>query len=335
MTALPENIFQRIVDSIRRIYGRATGRTELPQDVQDAFNSFFWSNDSAAKPVAETERVMAQPMQEGFEQRKKGYENRIRKWLNSESIRKAQGKSDREIALEFGTELLPIGEVPIEAMDFFGLDDSHVYSSESYFLDHAVNHHSELEQSDYMKMVDTLSDFDYVAIQNREGVQNLVFVKKYDDKWYRAIVGKDRDTGKAILYLSYFKSNKQPEVKSDRLKIQEPAVFVTHPASAAIEPSAVDISGLADSSTQNVSSDPESVNEEDIRTQRALGEDAVDQGQRKYIHMDDERFKRSVEKDVFLPDYVVKAKLESEDETMVETARQELDDRDKSSLQSS
>ena len=175
--------------------------------------------------------------------------------------------------MEYGTELLPVGEVPQEAVAFFGIEDSNVYSSESYFLDHAVNHHSELDIADYVKMVDTLSDSDYAAIQRREGVQNLVFVKKYDDKWYRAIVGKDKTTGKAILYLSYFKSKKQPEAKAERLKMQEPAVFVTHPASAAVELSAVDISGLADSSFQRVSSDSEGVN---LHSRPVLGEGKAD-----------------------------------------------------------
>ena len=48
-------------------------------------------------------------------------------------------------------------------------------------------------------------------------------------------------------------------------------MFVTHPASVAITPSAVDISGLADSSTQNVSSGKKPVNDNNICTQRVLG----------------------------------------------------------------
>lgn len=154
LTVLPQqvrDIFQRIANSIRRIYGRATGRTTLPRDVQDAFNSFFWNGDSTVADTANASSVEAEaePM------------------TNSEVIR---------------------------------------------------------------------------------------------------------------------------------------------------------------NNGQFNASNP------DIYHQGSLGENAVEQGQRRFMRMDDERFKRSIEKDIFLPEYVVKAKLSSEDQSVVDAAKMELDDRDKFSL---
>ena len=91
------------------------------------------------------------------------------------------------------------------------------------------------------------------------------------------------------------------------IKIKKPPVFATHaPGLTPEESAAVGLFSLGASSTQNLPSSDDSVNE--IRNQRALGEDAVDQGQKRFRNMDDERFKRSIEKNIFLPDYVVKAK---------------------------
>ena len=215
------------------------------------------------------------------------------------------------------------------------------FSGEAYFLHHAINNHRELTTDEYLGILTLLENPDYALKQNRNGGQNAILVKQINGKWYECIIGKDKETGKMIIYLTYFggSTDQKKVAKRDEtieIKIEKPPVFATHASGLTPnESAAVGLSSLGASSNQNVSSDPESVNEEDIRTQRALGGDAVDQGQRKYIRMDDECFKRSVEKDVLLPDYVVEAKLESEDETMVETARQELDDRDKSSLLSS
>ncbi len=83
------------------------------------------------------------------------------------------------------------------------------------------------------------------------------------------------------------------------------------------------------SSNQTVSSDSEDVN---LRSQQTLGEDAVERGQRKFMRMDEGRFVRSIEKNIFLPEYVVKAKLGSKNPNVVEIAKIELNDRDKFAL---
>ena len=69
---------------------------------------------------------------------------------------------------------------------------------------------------------------------------------------------------------------------------------------------AVAISSLRDAFNQTVSSDSEDVN---LRSQPALGENAFERGQNKFIRMAYDRFVRSIEKDIFLPEYVVKAAL--------------------------
>ena len=151
------------------------------------------------------------------------------------------------------------------------------------------NHHSrDLTVADYVNMTETLSDYDNIYIDTKSKDVRLFFSKEENGRFKRCIVGKDATTNEMILYISYYAPKRN--VDSDK-KILASRVLGHSPYEPNAESSvAVAISSLRDASNQNVSSDPESVNEEDIRTQSALGEDAVDQGQRKYIRMDDERF---------------------------------------------
>ena len=84
--------------------------------------------------------------------------------------------------------------------------------------------------------------------------------------------------------------------------------------------------------TASVNTAEPMTNSEVIRNQGSLGENAVERGQKKFMRMADDRFVRSIEKDIFLPEYVVKAKLGSENQSVVEIAKRELDDRDKFAL---
>ena len=346
LTQLPQNvseIFQKIANAIRRVYGRATGNTELPVDVQNAFNSFFWNGDNTdtdstasvntAEPMTNSEVIRNQAMREGYEQRKEEYVNRILDWLRGEDLRKYKHMSRSEIIQETGGyKRFPVAEIPVEAMEYFGVDDSRVYSNRGYFIDHAINRHPNLTVGDYLDMLDTFSsnspDSD-ILIDDSSKNKSLIFIDKIDGRWFKGVAELDSNTKQVILYLTYFTTeSEKPGTGLVSLK-KKPSGFVTPPSGQnQSDSAAVDISDLH-GSIQTVSSDSEDVN---LRSQSALGENAVERGQRKFMRMDEGRFVRSVEKNIFLPEYVVKAKLGSEDQNVVEIAKRELDDRDKFAL---
>ena len=136
-----------------------------------------------------------------------------------------------------------------------------------------------------------------------------------------------------ILYGSFFQgariSNKWHKIELEASPVVGTPLYLPGENS----PDALAISSQCDASSDStVAADGALVNENELRRQRALGEDALDAGQRKYMRMPDDRFIRSIEKDIFLPEYIVKAKLGSENNDVVSIAKRELDDRDKFSI---
>ena len=97
-----------------------------------------------------SEVIRDQSMREGYEQRKAEYEIRIKEWITKDDLKAYKGLNLSEIRKILGNEKLPIAEVPIEAANFFGIEDTTVYSSGAYFIDHVVNHHDELSLDDYI-----------------------------------------------------------------------------------------------------------------------------------------------------------------------------------------
>ena len=365
MTTLPKEIrdvFQKVANAIRRVYGRATGKTDLPMEVQEVFNSFFWNGTAPAQTstanstqttqesefLTNNEVIRDQPMREGYEQRKIEYQNRILEWLRGEDIKKYKHMKRSEIIAETGGyQRFPVAEMPVEAMEYFGVDDQRIYSNRGYFIDHAVNRHPNLNVGDYLAMLDTFSSNSPAAdilIDDKSVNKALIFIDKIDGHWFKGIAELDSDTNQVVLYLTYFNTGKEKPGKGLESIKQEPSVFVTHPIGQnQLDSAAVDISDLHGSSTQTISSGSEDVNRmsqgqsteiDDIKHQQEISEDSLENGQRKYIHMSDERFVRAIDKDIFLPEYVVKAKLNSEDDEVVSKAKQELDDRDKFSIMS-
>ena len=164
-----------------------------------------------------SEVIRDQSMREGYEQRKAEYENRIREWLSEENRERFKDKELDEITADIGKEMLPIGEVPVEIQEYFGVNESYVYSSEAYFINHAINNHRELTNDEYFSILSVLENPDYAIRQTRNGVQNAILVKQIDGKWYEAIVGKDKETGKMIIYLTYFggSTNQKKVAKRD------------------------------------------------------------------------------------------------------------------------
>ena len=189
----------------------------------------------------------------GYEKRKAEYENRIREWLCKENLEKFKGKSFDEITAELGNDWLPIGEVPVEAMEFFGVSDPRVYSGQVYFIHHAVARHSNLTVEDYINMIETLSDYDNIYIDNNSEDVRLVFSKQDGEKYSRCVIGKNLVADKLLIYISYYKPDRNKDSKKEILASR---VVGTHPSGLIQEDSAaVSISSLRDAFIQTVSSE--------------------------------------------------------------------------------
>lgn len=319
---LPEsiqNIFQKIANAIRRVYGRATGKSYLPQDIQDAFNSFFWNGDqsevsqgpsetqetSQQEPLSNEETIRNKAMKEGYPQRKSEYLNKIRRWLSKENYERFTGKTLAQISEVVGNNLEAIGEVPQEVQDYFSVSDSRVYSGAAYFIEHAVNRHGELDVNDYVAMADVFENYNSSYIQE----DGALILRKEGRPSSQVIIVLDNDTGKMILYRTYFNTPKINK-KWTEINLKASSVPGTSPSVPKENTlSALAISSQDDASNQTVSSESEDVN---VRSQGPIGESAVEEGEKKFMRMADDRFIRSIEKDIFLPEYVIKAKLCSE-----------------------
>ena len=155
---------------------------------------------------------MARQMREGFEERRKEYEERIREWLSDENRRCLAGKTIREIRAVVGNDFLPIGEVPEGIRMYFGIDDPCVYAGPAYFIEHAVNRHKELSADDYVCMLDVLTDYDSLYGQD----DGALVLRKEGKPSLQVIIILDGNTGKLILYRSFFggrrKSRKWHEI---------------------------------------------------------------------------------------------------------------------------
>ena len=155
----------------------------------------------------------------GYEKRKAEYETRIKEWITKGDLNAYEGLNLRDIRKILGNEKYPIAEVPVEAADFFGIEDVTVYSSEAYFIDHVVNHHGELSLDDYIGVVDTLSDFSDIYISLEYGDPRLIFSQKRDTGYRRASVGLDKETGSMVVYLSYFQPSKNIDEGRRKLEV--------------------------------------------------------------------------------------------------------------------
>jgi phosphoribosylformylglycinamidine (FGAM) synthase-like amidotransferase family enzyme len=139
--------------------------------------------------------------------------NRIAEWLSEKNIAKARGKTREKIFSMFGNELKPVAILPAVYLNYLdhGLYDRHIYCGMGYFLDHAVNHHPEIDCMEYTKIQDIINYPDDVKLDNRSTKRtSIVFVKKY--KKYGVVIigiGKTK-SGKLVFYKSFFNNTKNP-----------------------------------------------------------------------------------------------------------------------------
>lgn len=339
LTVLPQqvrDIFQKVANAIRRIYGRATGKTELPRDVQDAFNSFFWNGEEVSESTAQTQ---TQPESQSI-------------GTNSEVIRDQQGVSSKSKI-----------SMLLEAEPVFVSSSLMFQKTDRSFKDMVLEYFTEKYGNSVIRNGRTV-------LLDKKGIDDSFYHKrKLNRFWVSAYAAVPEVIAKGIT-MSYEPNWKGRGYDSELVaapvsmgtgKTDIVIVVVTHKEGEAsrfylhsviekenLQEVQTALGGLpggnniltSDGRTVNISDLPPIIKSlfasplagDQLMNQGVLGESAVEQGERKFMRMADDRFMRSIEKDIFLPEYVVKAKLGSENETVVELAKRELDDRDKFAL---
>jgi hypothetical protein len=154
------------------------------------------------------------------------YTKRIDEWLSTENIEKAKGKTRDEIFLMFGNAYEPIANIPAEYLKYLGsgVADNTVYSGKGYFIDHAVNHHPEVDIAEYAKIPEILKNPDDVKLDDRNPDRaSLVFIKKYD-RFGTVITSIDEnEMGKLVIHKSFFNPKKSPYPRLKSIRASSPA----------------------------------------------------------------------------------------------------------------
>lgn len=404
LTQLPQNIrdiFQKIANAIRRVYGRATGNTELPRDVQNAFNSFFWNgNEDAAGSIAgsqqngirfqpamntrseeyiETENSLkavssnfdsegrhlapnGRPSNLAYEQwvtvRTPSFMAWFGDWINNAAnASKVVDENGEPLVVLHGSrsdtefsEFSDFGEgiffTDNENVAATYLQDDNVVGTLPIFnvflnlrnpLEFTADEEHPAWNDQHNYDLELWNDDNDTAIYEDDNGR-LFFskeqVEKYLEEHPELLEQYDEyDIGRVNEYstreiVSYAMENGYDgviihdifDVISDEDADFEDLIGTDYVAFRPEQIKSIDNVGTFD--TENP----------DIRYQNNIGENAVERGQKKFMRMADDRFVRSIEKDIFLPEYVVKAKLGSENQSVVEIAKRELDDRDKFAL---
>ena len=163
------------------------------------------------------------------------YPKRVQDWLSQGNLDRARGKNLKEIIAMFGNKPEPIAYVPKEYLYVLGNDvtDNRLYSGKGYFIDHALNHHSQIETKTYGYIQEVLSHPDAIKPTN-EGV---TFIKKID-RWNAVVVNVEKtEKGKIIWHKSFYDQNKEIYKNRPDLKKKEPSVDATptiNPAAKAV-----------------------------------------------------------------------------------------------------
>lgn len=154
---------------------------------------------------------------------------RLSSWLAPSVLEEAKGKTREELESLYGKELEDIATVPQEYVrTIFGkeLEDTRVYTSKSYFLDHAVNHHStDISAADYLGIQDIISNPDEVirdtrANEKRKNRNGVIFTKRIGRTYLLAVNLEETETGKLQLYKSLSKTkSKKPYPKLNRVAL--------------------------------------------------------------------------------------------------------------------
>jgi len=139
---------------------------------------------------------------------------RISDWLSAENLEWAKGKTLNEIIDRFGDELEAIAYINPVYLQYFGdnIDNNRVFSGKGYFIDHAINHHSEVKSEEYNRIQEILNNPDEIKLDKRTpNKTSLIFIKKYDN-YFAEIVNVDKNSdGKIVFHKTYYYKEKTPQ----------------------------------------------------------------------------------------------------------------------------
>jgi phosphoribosylformylglycinamidine (FGAM) synthase-like amidotransferase family enzyme len=166
---------------------------------------------STGETVVTTNGYRAEIVRDNFESRV--MRERISKWLSQDNIEKAKGKTREEIFHLFGNELEPIAYLPHPYLPYLDTEivDTQIYCGKGYFIDHAINHHPEVDPVEYINIQEIINYPDDVKLDERfEDRKALVFIKK-TEKYGIVVIGIGKtEKGKLIFYKSFFRNTKSP-----------------------------------------------------------------------------------------------------------------------------
>jgi len=133
-------------------------------------------------------------------------------------LEKVKEGTRKELFEKYGNELKPIAFIPQEYLKYFKgtTSDNRIYTGLGYFIDHAVNRHSDVQLSDYKNIQDIINNPDEIIIDRREDQRtkqekdNLLFVKKYEKNTLLVIRLETNNDGQILLHKSLYHNKNTP-----------------------------------------------------------------------------------------------------------------------------
>ena len=110
--------------------------------------------------------------------------------------RRAKGMTRDEIFAAFSRSREPVAFLNKQTRQLLGAKTRSVLSSEAYFIDHAVNHHSEMQPKEFLKMQEVLESPDEIVKDTKGDINGVTFgfIKNDGDKKLVVFLRKDGDT---------------------------------------------------------------------------------------------------------------------------------------------
>ena len=243
------------------------------QEFRDVFKQYYgtpqWMKAPNGKPTNLTARQWVQVRTPAFKRWFGNWEaefeeqrmrNTVKEWLSNENIEKARGKLRSEIFEMFGNDLEAVAHIPIEYLPYLsdGIEDNRVYSGKGYLIDHAVNHHPEVEITSYGNIQNIIDTADDVKLDNKNPGRNpsILFIKQVDPTGVVVVSFDEGENGKIVLHKSFFEKTKKgrfdklPSIKNGAnasLMVGNPIISPAADATAAVRR----ISALNDNNTIN------------------------------------------------------------------------------------
>lgn len=120
----------------------------------------------------------------------------IGKWIRKDNIERAKGMTRDEIFAAFSRSREPVAFLNKQTRQLLGAKTRSVLSSEAYFVDHAVNHHPEMQPKEFLKMQEVLESPDEIVRDTKGDIKGdtFGFIKNNGDKKLVVFLRKDGDT---------------------------------------------------------------------------------------------------------------------------------------------